>query len=277
MVLYMATPYRTYGLKNDMVKIYKKNELQLQGLNAYTIKGSYFRVATWNVHGFIEFRDVYDYAQQFAKFLQITNPEVLVLLEYTPFGPTHLLNHYPYQYIYNGIGVFSKVPFSPVKNIDLGEGDRYLVHCNFSSWDLYASHLSPYSQTERLKAVGRIITYRKEHGHKNVIWLGDFNHVDVKEMTSGEEKEYISQHDARTGEKYVNIFDVVKERFWDSFEGSTPPSSTHWTGTRVDYIMVHKKSNIVPIRSSIYHTVLSDHLPVIMDIFENKLIHKRGP
>ena len=77
----------------------------------------------------------------------------------------------------------------------------------------------------------------------------------------------------RTKVKFSSrLFDLLaKNNYCDSFKAASIstnlPYSTHWSTHRIDYIFVNK-IKVKVSDSSVYHTTLSDHIPVIMDIKE---------
>ena len=270
--------YRLYTSKHKLEQHYKKSEIGLQYLNQQTERSQQLydalRIVSWNMHGFQETRDIPDYEQQLQYFLEHVKPDVLVIIEHNMRAPHQLLSNYlPYYHMHACMAVYSRIPFRYVNDLTLDHsGNRKMVHYRFtrSSVNLYITHLSPYSQNCREESIRRIMNYHKELGSVNTILVGDFNHVDIREMP--DKVKYLAELNDRTGILYRNVIEDLEPTFMETFNaiGAQPPYSTHWTGTRIDYIFVTKAADIMPIGSYVYHSILSDHLPIISDFISLK-------
>ena len=112
------------------------------------------------------------------------------------------------------------------------------------------THLEMSSATTRLWQVARIDYLLKRHirpNYSNIILCGDLN------------------AEARTSEIETLMATSCLQ---DSFRATDAlrPSCTFWDGRSVDYILVSKSLVARLYGSYVYHTLSSDHLPLIVDI-----------
>lgn len=262
--------YRTYTARRALVKLYEEMEesIELQKLNKYCVRQNYdgLRVMFWNMHGFVETRIIYNYEVQLQSVLTSVQPDILALAEHNTFAPHDMLcRMFPYFHMHRNLAIYSKNPFQYITTIAISPGrylSDYIVTANQTH--LYLTHLDPCSQNNRDTAAKEILKYKINSDHADVILVGDFNQPDSREMSDKEQ--YITHFKSRTNTEYINIFEHFDQSFCDSFMtlGIQPPSSTHWTGTRIDFTFL--TSNLYALRSYVYHTKLSDHLPVITDV-----------
>lgn len=244
--------------------------MSLQRLNRYCIRRSRstvgLRVMFWNMHGFVETRSVFEYNRKLWAVLQRVQPDLLAMAEHTPFGPHAMLcQMFPYFHVQSGLALYSKAPFRHVTTQQLTPA-RYLSDYMVTGdgVHVYLTHLSPTDAQERMQGITEILRYKEDRGHTDVILVGDFNQPDVREMSDRDQ--YLESYRSRTGDDYINIFEQLDEQFCDSFlsMGAVCPQSTHWTGTRIDFIFL--SMGLTATHACVYHTTLSDHLPVITDV-----------
>lgn len=240
---------------------------EIKAFNRYCYRppsASGLRILSWNMHGFLEARRMPHYESELQVILDQVRPDMFAMVEHSLCAPHEMLSRiFPYYHMHHNIALYSKTPFRYVCSEKL-DSSRYMSdYILGGQLHLYITHLCPYEQSARLDNIKKILDYKEKHGHGDVILVGDFNHVDSREYL-----EYPEKYNSRTGGEYINIFaeSGLDKVFCDSFGALSAPSptSTHWTGTRIDYVFV--TANIYPIGSYIYHTILSDHLPIIVDL-----------
>ena len=240
---------------------------EIQALNRYCYRPAgqrALRILSWNMHGFQEARRRPHYEEALQTILGQVQPDMFAMMEHSLFAPHEMLSRiFPYYHMHHVLALYSKTPFQYVGSAELTPG-RYLSdYVVGDDVHLYITHLCPCEQSVRLDGIKKILEYKAYHGHRDVILVGDFNHVDSREYL-----EYPEKYSSRTGEAYINIFaeSGFDKIFCDSFIASMAPTptSTHWTGTRIDYVFI--TANIHPIGSYLYHTILSDHMPIIVDL-----------
>eukprot|EP00742_Colponemidia_sp_Colp-10_P005411 GILJ01005782.1.p1 GENE.GILJ01005782.1~~GILJ01005782.1.p1 ORF type:complete len:332 (+),score=33.36 GILJ01005782.1:59-1054(+) len=144
-----------------------------------------------------------------------------------------------------------------------------VANVHFDVWDE--------SGATRALQAGAMIEFLQESGSRtgNVIALGDWNTVReadyVDEQASMYRPQLEEKHRARTSMELVwNEVTALFERagYIDCFdkERRTPPWYSVWAGTRVDYIYLSQALCFDVIRSSIFHSAASDHIPVLVDL-----------
>lgn len=259
-----------YADRKTLTKHYYQREesAELKALNSHCLrkKCNGLRVMYWNMHGFVETRDIPNYASILYDILSRIQPDLFAVVEYTPFAPHDMLcTLFPYFHAQSGIALYATRPFTHVGTVSVSPG-RYVSDYIITDdpVHLYVTHLSPSDIQDRIAGIKALTDYKQKNRHEHVVLVGDFNHVDAREMP--DRQKYMKSYAERNGTDYMNIFTEIDRDFCDTFKKLTvpPPCSTHWTGTRIDFAFVTK--NIMPTSSYICHTTLSDHLPIITDL-----------
>lgn len=259
MVLAMEQPqifYRIYGGKTVLMKHFYEKEQSLQWLNSFCIKKG-IRVATFNVHAFHEARNN---VTQFQTTIRQLDADILSIVEFSVFGELNWFANMGYIHFasYGTLMLFSRYPITGYTGITSnGRPIMYAtISLNSTQISLCLVHFHPENQDVRMLNAKDLM----ENFDPDIV-MGDFNHVCSSEV----DNEFIERFKTRTKTKYnEKLLKLLKAWRTDSFNGMKFPYSTHWSGTRIDYIL-YNRSTIVPHGSYVWHTTVSDHLPVLMD------------
>lgn len=259
--------YRIYSKSRpQLTKQFTTKEQELKVYNTFTIRANrgLIRAAVFNVHGFAE--AIYNPAE-FVSTIAGINADILGIVEFNTLGDMKWFSSIGYNYWsnYGTLTLFSRFPIIGSEYHKIGD-DRYVLNTGImmghNILHIYLTHFDYQSQDKRLANATELIRYYKSRKDTNVIIMGDLNHVSPTES----DVEFKDNYENRTGQKYSGVpISLLYKYFKDSFQSGRPPYSTHWTGTRIDYIMYDKNSSIVPANSYVYHCVVSDHIPVIFD------------
>lgn len=173
-----------------------------------------------------------------------------------------------YQYPKSGQKIIDN---TNIERIDNNE-TRCYIKISLGNFDLIATHLEAYNKEVREKQFDELM---KQCTRKTII-LGDFNIINTKSYP----REYKNEYEWKTIRDKNIIYDnendeIVKfknkYKLMDSFEITNNKycGFTTWINTIVDYIFFKNWDNLIndeDIKSYVYFTDASDHLPIIVDI-----------
>lgn len=244
-----------------------------------------FRICTFNVHSFIDYRSKNSIKEIFETIENI-DANIICLQEVflTSVNKRRFfelaVSKTKYKNVYEchptkAVNVLlSKKKLQGVEVINLGGAGKYNRYCiscftyiGKKKFQIMGCHLDVEDNSEmsRCKQMDIILDNVK---YKNVIILGDLNSLRKADYNKQEWKK-IEQIDANRNvvPKTLLIQKVHENGFVDSFvRGKQPPPKISvWSNRRVDYIFV-KSKRIKSIKSHVLKTLVSDHYPVYADI-----------
>ena len=149
---------------------------------------------------------------------------------------------------------------------------RCFIKISLPMYDLILVHLEPYHKDIRKLQLQQII----ESIDRPSVLLGDLNIINHSDYIINDNSyEYLK---LLLNKKRPNVggdeFVLLQDHFWQdafSHNSQVAPNYTNWTGARVDYIL--ERGFIQILSSFVYHKSASDHIPVIVDIYNN--IHEK--
>lgn len=231
---------------------------------------SHLRVCAYNVHGFIEARD----QPLFTQVIRALQADFLAILEFSVFGElSWFTSLYPYRYIppdTSNFAFFSNYPITNCQIVNLSSqrkmGDVTIL-TDSGYLNLLVPHLHYQDQASRVQETQQLLRHYRAKPYQPTVVMGDLNQVNAAELAPKQLKIMKQQYKERNNEDYNNqVFELLSQEFTDSFArlGWRAPPSTHWTTTRVDYVLVNKA---VEVKSSyVFHGAFSDHLPIMADL-----------
>lgn len=179
-----------------------------------------------------------------------------------------------------------KQPISGVilENVEESE-TRCFIKITLGEYDLICTHLEAYDRNIRQKQFEELFKHVTRPtiivGDMNIINTGNYIDMNKKEREWDELKRYNFLND----DKLKNEIYQIKEKYGliDSFEitnNVSQESFSTWTNTVVDYIFLTKEwknldedlSIYLPVGSYTYYTDVTDHLPIIFDIFDTDIL-----
>ena len=155
-------------------------------------------------------------------------------------------------------------------NIEGTKETRCYIKLEFLNYLIIGVHLDVCSEVERKKQIKHIIKLINKTKNKKIILLGDFNTTDIDQYEDETLKNNILKF-VFNDNRYQMNNNVIKSLYKQKFKSVTEKLNinlTVWSGIQSDYIFTRGIKNIHP---QILYTNNSDHLPIIIDISDNKI------
>ena len=155
-------------------------------------------------------------------------------------------------------------------NIEGTKETRCYIKLEFLNYLIIGFHLDVCSEVERKKQINHIIKLINESKNKKIILLGDFNTTDIDQYEDETLKNNILKF-VFNDNRYQMNNNVIKSLYKQKFKSATEKLNinlTVWSGIQSDYIFTRGIKRIYP---QILYTNNSDHLPLIIDINDNKI------
>ena len=148
---------------------------------------------------------------------------------------------------------------------------RCYITLEFMNYLIIGVHLDVCSEKERKKQINVIIKLinQKKYKKRKVIFLGDFNTTDINQYNDPTIKASILKYIFNDNYYQMNdggIKSIGKHKL-KSATNKLNINLTAWSGVQSDYIFTKGIRQIYP---QILYTNNSDHLPIIIDINDNK-------
>lgn len=244
---------------------YERVERERLNLNADIPPIEGLRIATYNVHFFKDLYNIQDSVGSLLLDIDKMNATALLFQEIpsenSPEKKNFELGLEGLGYIYQAFGaatgstlgnmIASKYPLANIKITDLGRW-RSLVEADIVIGDgeplsLFVSHWQNQDYMARQRQSELTSRRIREKGCRNFVLGADFNASIVSSSVS-----YLTRAIPMTGS-----FDAI---------GWPRPKYTCWGGTAIDHLFVSPSLQGRVVGSYVYHTLSSDHLPVILDM-----------
>ena len=155
-------------------------------------------------------------------------------------------------------------------NIEGTKETRCYIKLEFLNYLIIGVHLDVCSEIERKKQIKHIIKLINKTKNKKIILLGDFNTTDIDQYEDETLKNNILKF-VFNDNRYQMNNNVIKSLYKQKFKSVTEKLNinlTVWSGIQSDYIFTRGIKNIHP---QLLYTNNSDHLPLIIDINDNKI------
>lgn len=128
------------------------------------------------------------------------------------------------------------------------------------------------SGSVRVKQIRQVLSYLDKNCQgEPVILMGDFNSCKYEDYTD-DEREWLSLNNNGNEIDYKVPKIVEQHGYTDVFSMNGKFKYSVWSARRVDYIYVKNFPLNFQLDPKIYYTASSDHIPVILDISEKKLV-----
>ena len=257
--------------RQELEELFYRKEKELSALNEPRSDYTSTRLCSFNVHAFMEANTN---PVDFKKLLSEINADVIGILEYDQESDDQYgyMKGFGYNYKIESrdtiIAVFSRLPIYNARIVCLG-GLNNAIMITVDSLNICLLHLTYNNQYTRLNEIKQLLKTERSGTDVDII-MGDFNSAMIESISNPHE--FHECYLNRTKVKYSSeLFDIlVKNNYYDSFKAAltrpNTPYSTHWSTYRIDYIFVAASASVSVNASSVYHTTLSDHIPVIADI-----------
>ena len=160
-------------------------------------------------------------------------------------------------------------------NIEGTKETRCYIKLEFLNYLIVGVHLDVCSEKERKSQIKHIVRLLNKTKNKKIILLGDFNTTDIGQY----EDKIVRQNILKfifNDNRYQMNNNIIKSLSKQNFKSSTKSLNinlTAWSGIQSDYILY---KNIKTSKPQILYTTNSDHLPIIIDIRDNKINLNRG-
>lgn len=230
--------------------------------------GRFLRLATFNIHYFRDCNDVGNHDRVYSD-IGALNPDVIVLQEvpdtltsarYEPIdlkmaslGYAHVLRCNGEEFLELGNVIYSKLPLTATVSQKFSTKSRCFVS-GVVEWAgtklrVTGSHLDAYRESHRISEIAELASFHRDDDQKEGhVVMADFNAWYTSNVL-----------------QYMRCFGFV-----DSFDatGWERPAYTCWTGTAIDFILMCPvaREEWRVAGSYAYHTLTSDHLPIIIDL-----------
>ncbi len=228
--------------------------------------GDNLRVMTWNTHMLLNLAEEVSVVDENLNVIKTINADVLILQEIpnididrhqllkdglTKIGHKHqIYRRSGSDDAILGIMIASRFPLQFMHKLELGNRRIALSVSLRTPSDEYVvigTHLEVSDKEIRRAQVDNIAHYIISNRLKNVMLAGDFNSQWTSSSINGLK---FSQY----------MYEVFRNIDWDH------PEYTCWSGAEIDYIWIDEGLIDHIDGAYVYHSSVSDHLPLIMDI-----------